>query len=222
MATRMGVFIMKITKFGHSCLLIEEKKVRILIDPGSYSSGFENLANLDVILYTHEHSDHVNLDSLTKLITNNPSVQIRTNSGVGKLLTSKNIQYKLLTDGQSEEFKGVKIQAIGEHHAIIHESINCVDNTGYLIAGKFFYPGDFLTTPDEKVEILALPIEAPWLKLGDVINYVSKIKPKTCFVVHDARLNENGLKGNVNIVSMALASSNVKVDVLEKGKTYEF
>lgn len=213
---------MKITKFGHSCLLIEEKKVRILIDPGSYSSGFENLTNLDVILYTHEHSDHVNLDSLSKLLANNPKVQIRTNSGVGKLLASKNIPFKLLTNGQSEQFKGVKIQAIGEQHAIIHESIKCVDNTGYLIASKFFYPGDFLSVPSENVEVLALPIEAPWLKLGDAINYVSKIKPKTCFAVHDARLNENGLKANVNIASMALVSSNVKVDVLEKGKTYEF
>ncbi len=213
---------MKITKFGHSCLLVEEKKARILIDPGSYSNGFENLINLDVILYTHEHSDHVNLDSLSKLLANNPTVQIRTNAGVGKLLASKNIQFKLLTHDQSEEFKGVKIQAIGEHHAQIHESIKCVDNTGYLIASKFFYPGDFLTVPDEKVEILALPIEAPWLKLGDAINYVSKIKPKTCFAVHDARLNENGLKANVNIASMALVNSNIKVEVLEKGKTYEF
>ncbi len=211
---------MKITKFEHSCLLIEEKKAKILIDPGSYSSGFENLTGLDVILYTHEHSDHVNLDSLAKLLAANPKVQIRTNAGVGKLLASKNIPFKLLIHNQSEEFKGVKIRAIGEHHAIIHESIKCVDNTGYIIASKFFYPGDFLTVPDEEVEILALPIEAPWLKLGDAINYVVKVKPKICFAVHDARLNENGLKANINIASMANAS--VKIVVLEKGKTYEF
>lgn len=37
---------MKITKFGHACLLIEEADARILIGPGTYSSGSEDLWSL--------------------------------------------------------------------------------------------------------------------------------------------------------------------------------
>ncbi|MBP9694894.1 MAG: MBL fold metallo-hydrolase [Candidatus Magasanikbacteria bacterium] len=29
---------MRITKFGHSCLLVEENDVRVLIDPGAFSN----------------------------------------------------------------------------------------------------------------------------------------------------------------------------------------
>ena len=50
---------MKITKFGHSCLLVEENGVRILFDPGSYSTAQNDVKNIDVVLITHEHSDHV-------------------------------------------------------------------------------------------------------------------------------------------------------------------
>ncbi|HEV3505907.1 MAG TPA: MBL fold metallo-hydrolase, partial [Actinomycetes bacterium] len=32
---------MRLTKLGHSCLLVEEGGARLLLDPGNLSSGFE-------------------------------------------------------------------------------------------------------------------------------------------------------------------------------------
>ena len=49
---------MKITKFGHSCLLVEEGGARILLDPGKYSILQNNVENVDAIVITHEHQDH--------------------------------------------------------------------------------------------------------------------------------------------------------------------
>ena len=40
---------MKITKFGHSCLLIEENGVRILTDPGTYSTQQSEVKNLELL-----------------------------------------------------------------------------------------------------------------------------------------------------------------------------
>jgi L-ascorbate metabolism protein UlaG (beta-lactamase superfamily) len=73
---------MKITKFGHCCLLIDEKSLRILIDPGKYSDGQNSITNIDVVLITHEHQDHLHVDSVKSIIANNPSVRIMTNAGV--------------------------------------------------------------------------------------------------------------------------------------------
>ena len=48
---------MKITRFTQSCLLIEEAKARILIDPSGEDSVVD-FGELDAVLYTHEHADH--------------------------------------------------------------------------------------------------------------------------------------------------------------------
>ncbi|KKW42494.1 MAG: hypothetical protein UY92_C0006G0055 [Candidatus Magasanikbacteria bacterium GW2011_GWA2_56_11] len=182
---------MRITKFGHSCLLVEEDEARILIDPGSWTSAQNGLKNLDVILITHEHNDHCDLASIQALLAGNPGVVILTNSGVKKKLAAAGIAGQILEDGASTQVKGVKILACGRDHAVIYETIPPVANTGYLIAERFFAPGDTVTAiPPQPVEILALPVVAPWTKLAECLDYARKIKPQVCFPVHDGMAKE--------------------------------
>ena len=49
---------MRLTHFGHSCVLVEIGDRRILLDPGTFSAGFEELRGLDAIVVTHQHPDH--------------------------------------------------------------------------------------------------------------------------------------------------------------------
>lgn len=54
---------MKITKFPQSCLLIETKEKKILVDPGNLKykeEYFDIWKQADVILITHKHPDHCN------------------------------------------------------------------------------------------------------------------------------------------------------------------
>jgi hypothetical protein len=53
-------------------------------------------------------------------------------------------------------------------------------------------PGDSYTTPDVPVEILACPTSAPWLKIGDVMDFVAAVKPKQSFATHKALLSDLG------------------------------
>jgi len=146
---------MKITKFGHCCILIEEKGLRILTDPGNYSEGQNSVKEIGVILITHEHQDHLHIDSLKKVLLNNPAVKVITNRGVAKLLDKEGIRYTLLDDGQSTEEKGVRIEGFGTKHAVMYQGLPQVDNTGYFIANRLFYPGDAFTDPNRPVDILA-------------------------------------------------------------------
>jgi L-ascorbate metabolism protein UlaG (beta-lactamase superfamily) len=63
---------MKITHFDHACLLVETGDARLLFDPGTESSGFEDLRDLTAILITHEHDDHVDYEKLPALLAANP------------------------------------------------------------------------------------------------------------------------------------------------------
>jgi L-ascorbate metabolism protein UlaG (beta-lactamase superfamily) len=176
---------MKITKIGHCCLLIEVEEKRILTDPGSFTVEDLVTDNIDIVLITHEHADHLHIDSVKKIVEGNPAVQIFSNSGVGKLLTQAGIAFSLLEGRNATTYCGVSLEAFDGKHEEIYEDIGQVQNTGYFVAGKLFYPGDSYIVPGKHVEVLAFPFGGPWCKIADAIRYVLKIKPTHAFPVHD-------------------------------------
>lgn len=210
---------MKITKFGHCCFLIEEKGLRILTDPGTYSTSQDNVKNIDLVLITHEHQDHLHVDSLKRVLGNNPNAKIITNKGVGALLENENIVYEIVEDGQEITFKDVLIEAFGKEHAVIYTTLPTIANTGYFIANKLFYPGDAFTNPGKPVDILALPVAGPWMKLSEAIDYAKEIKPNRCFPVHEGILKVPG--ATHKIPPTALESVGIKFIVLDIEKEIE-
>ncbi len=188
---------MKITKLGHCCLVIEEKGVRIITDPGAYSTLQNDAQKIDFIFCTHEHQDHFHLESLKTVLKNNPKAKIVTNSGVGKLLDAEKIPYQLLEDGDAGEFGGLHITGCGDRHEVIYREYGQVQNTGYFFQNRFFYPGDAFFNPKRPVEILALPVAGPWMKISDAIEYAQALKPKVAFPVHDGMLKFNQPTRNV-------------------------
>ena len=179
---------MKVTKLGHCCLLIETKGLSILTDPGAFTvEAVAKLTKIDYVLYTHEHYDHYHLDSLKTLLAHNPNIKIFANVSVGDLLEKESIPYTLVEDG-SELVLGteVTLAGIGKDHAIIHPSLPHMDNVGFYLDKRLWYPGDSFTNPNREVEILALPVAGPWMKFSEAIDYALMLKPKVVFPVHDA------------------------------------
>lgn len=210
---------MKITKFGHCCLLIEESGLCVLTDPGAWSEGYESVRDIDLVLITHEHQDHFHLEALQKVLAANPEAKVVTNSAVGALMQKDSLAFELLEHGQAREDKGVKIEGVGTEHAVIHSSLPVVMNTGYFIGGKMFYPGDALTDPERPVDILALPVAGPWLKISEAIDYARALKPRIWLPVHDAILN---VDLGYRIAAMVLDPMGIPGKKLEHGQEEEF
>ncbi|MEI6887548.1 MAG: MBL fold metallo-hydrolase [bacterium] len=210
---------MKITKFGHCCMLIEEKNVRILTDPGTYSTSQNVVKNIHFVLITHEHPDHLHIDSLKTVINNNPNAIIITNKAVGALLDKQNIKYTIVEDGDSLDLSGVLLEGFGKEHAVIYKSIPTIQNTGYFIGNKLFYPGDSFTNPNRNVDILCLPVAGPWMKLSEAIDYAIELKPSICIPVHEGILKVPG--GTHMIPPKILEPMGIKFMVLELDKETE-
>ena len=178
---------MKITKFGQSCLLIEAEGeqggVRIILDPGSFSTAQNDLENIDLVLITHDHRDHLDIDSLKQIIAHNPEAEIITNAGVQALLEKEGVKSEVLAHGAVVTKKGITLEGVGEKHAILINSMPQTENVGFIIAGRLFYPGDALTVPEKEIEILALPAAAPWAKLSEIVDYAVAVHPKVAFPV---------------------------------------
>lgn len=177
---------MKITKLGHCCLLIETKGKRVLTDPGSYTiEVHKKLENIDYILFTHEHQDHYHLESLKVILENNPQATIYTNSSVSELLEKEGIKHVIVSNGEDVLLGEISLSGIGEKHAQMHSSIPQSSNLGFFIDRRLWYPGDAFTDPKQKVEILALPVSGPWMKISDAIDYAILLRPRVAFPVHD-------------------------------------
>ena len=182
---------MKITKFGHSCLLIEQDGSRILTDPGMFSEVPAGL-KADVLIITHSHPDHLDETKIQDLVAANPNLRIVTNSEVAALLPALANRIELVEDGQTIAAGQVSIKGFGQHHAEIHPSVPLIKNICYLVAGRLWLPGDSLLQPPVPVEILALPVVAPWSKISETMDFLAAIKPKVCFPIHDGFLKFGG------------------------------
>jgi L-ascorbate metabolism protein UlaG (beta-lactamase superfamily) len=181
---------MKVKKIGHCCFVAEPKDgVRIMTDPGAFSTLQTEEKGISAILITHEHSDHLHIDSLKEVLKNNPNAVVITNTAVGKILDESSIRYKIVEAGEKYEVEGVSIVGFGNRHAEIYEKFGEVQNTGYMI-DSLCYAGDSFNYPDAEVDILALPIAGPWMSMKDAIEFAKYIRPRVCFPVHDAIIQD--------------------------------
>lgn len=190
-----------------------------MTDPGTFSAGFEAARNIDIVLITHEHGDHFHLESLKVVLANNPQAKVITNSAVGALMKSDGLDFDLLEHGQSRKDKDVLIEGIGTEHAVIHPIVPGVVNTGYFIGGKLFYPGDAFTNPERQVDILALPVAGPWMKISEAVDYANLIKPKVWVPVHDGHIK---VDMSYRIADMILNTMGLSGNPLEQGQEIDF
>lgn len=208
---------MKIKKLGHCCFVVEPKDgVRIMTDPGSFSTLQNIEKNISAVVITHEHQDHLYVDSLKDVLKNNPETIIITNTAVGNILDKNGIPYIKVEEGEKYEINGVNIVGFGNTHALIYEDFGKVQNTGYMI-DSLCYAGDSFNYPDAEVDILALPVAGPWMKLSDAIEYSKHIKPRICFPVHDAILQDFATFA-WKIPETILKEDNIEFKKLEIGK----
>jgi L-ascorbate metabolism protein UlaG (beta-lactamase superfamily) len=176
---------MKLTHFGHACILVETNDARLLFDPGIESSGFESLRDLTAILITHEHDDHVNYDKVPELVANNPTAVLIADRDTAAKLDGA----RAVVPGDHVDLGGVSVDVVGGAHAPVYLSIPDCTNAAYVVdGGAFFHPGDSFFVPEQAVDILALPIGGPWLRVSDAVDYLTAVAPRIAIPMHEAGL----------------------------------
>ena len=210
---------MKITKHGHACLEVEIDSQTLIIDPGSYTEELVGLGNVVAVVVTHKHDDHCDEAKIAKIKKDNPALQVFGTSEVAARLSGLDVT--TVYHGDYYEVESFRLEFYGDMHQIIHQSIPLIQNTAVLVNGDLYYAGDSYTPPDVKVKVLACPTSAPWLKIGDVMDYIQEVKPAICFPTHNALLSQLGHDLNNSRVKQVTEENGGEFKYLEVGQSLE-
>lgn len=201
---------MKITKFVHSCLLVEEDNKKILIDPGNYSApalDLNSLSDLSYLLITHEHQDHFYLPLIKEILAKFPNVKIISNSSVAKILGIQGIQ---VTTG-GDDF--IQLEEAPHEKIFMGPS---PQNVKFVVGGKLTDPGDCLHF-QSTTEILALPVQAPWGSTTEAVELAQKLKPKVIIPIHDWHWNTEARENMYKRLEEYFGKSGIKFISMQTG-----
>lgn len=184
---------MRIAKFGHACVRIEHQGTTLVLDPGGFTER-EAVEGADVVLVTHEHFDHYDAEHLRAC-----DARIVTIDGVAAQIrqAAPDLVERLteVAPGDTFDAGSVAVRVVGVDHAVIHPDLPRIHNSGYLMdvgGTKVYHPGDALTGPGEAVDLLLAPASAPWMKVGEAIDFVREVGARHNLAIHDAIYSEAG------------------------------
>jgi L-ascorbate metabolism protein UlaG (beta-lactamase superfamily) len=185
--------LMRLTKYTHSCIRLDDGGRALVIDPGTFSETRLAVDGVHAVLVTHEHADHLDAPALLAAAKADTSLQVWAPEAVAASLGELGDRLTVVGPGEFFEAGGFAVQTFGGLHALIHPLLGApVANVCYLVEGSVFHPGDSFTLPPVPVETLLIPIHAPWSKIGEVIDFTAAVRAPRAFQIHDAYLSEVG------------------------------
>ncbi|MBT0770029.1 MBL fold metallo-hydrolase [Kineosporia sp. J2-2] len=213
---------MKLTKYAHACVLLEDAAGSVLIDPGVFTpNAAELVRGSTAVLITHEHFDHADEAVLTAALDERDDLHVWGPASVTATWQERHPD-QVHTVGHGDRFTagGLSVSAHGPDHAVIHADVPKIANLGYLVQDNVFHPGDSYRVPEAEVRTLLLPTSGPWTKVGEGVDFVRAVKPAALVQIHEAMLSEIGQRSMANFFSPAMLSE-VPLTVLAAGESLE-
>lgn len=194
---------MRLTKLEHSCMVLERDGAQIVIDPGSFTTLVTEPTQALAIVVTHEHADHWTPEQLAAIAQRNASVRVYAPRGAAEVIAQADIpglgEIIEVARGAEHQIGPFALRFYGGVHAEIHRSYSRIDNVGVVVNDALAYGGDSYDPPvsaDGRLldgVTLAVPANAPWMRLSESMDLIERTRPSRVFAVHDMLLSRAGI-----------------------------
>ncbi len=182
---------LEITFIGHASLFFTFNGKVIHVDPFSRLADYSQLPKADIILITHHHGDHFDLNAIEKIKKENTAVVLTI------LCAEKFDGETVMNNGDIKEIDGIKIEAMPAYNIVhkrdsgepFHSKGTC---NGYVITfgdKKVYVSGDTENTPEMKalkgIDVAFLPMNLPYTMTPEMVADAAKsFKPKILYPYH--------------------------------------
>jgi L-ascorbate metabolism protein UlaG (beta-lactamase superfamily) len=202
----------KITKYVHSCLLVETPDRVAIFDPGTMSEAaldVDSLERLDDIFITHEHADHFSAELVKRLAQKFPGVRITSTPDVVKQLAEDSIK------AGSDAPAGVEF--FDSPHESVEPLFPHPQEIGVHYLDALSHPGDSHSFKETKA-ILALPVQAPWGSTIKAVNLAIDLKPEHILPIHDWHWSDAARQQMYDMLEQVFGKHDIKFHKLATGQ----
>lgn len=208
--------MIKLTKLGHSCVLVETPDRVGLFDPGVWADRklIDAVAHVDRIIYTHEHPDHFDIGILKSLLAKFPESHIICNEQIRDLIEQAGVEATV-----REESSCAAVFS-SPHEQLPIPGAQAPAENGYHFKDLFTHPGDSQSFNETK-KILAMPFIGPWGKTGDSIAKVLELKPEYVMPIHDWHYTDAAKDWLQGVLKNVLEPAGIKMLPNKNGQVIE-
>lgn len=204
-----------IRRLSDSCLTVTTDAGTDLFDPGfhTFDTGvvdLDSIGEVQRVLITHEHGDHVKPEFVRWLVDRGGDVQVYSNRAVADLLARHDIECS------TDDPAGISIEDV------VHEKIPTgaqPPNRAFTVDGVLTHPGDSYQ-PSSTAPVLALPLLIPWGSATKSVEFARRLAPQQVVPIHDFYLNEMGRTWIAGLAKSVLADDGIEVVPLAWGESY--
>jgi L-ascorbate metabolism protein UlaG (beta-lactamase superfamily) len=204
-----------IARLTDSCFVVTTEDGATLFDPGfhPWQSGrvdLDEIGDIQRVLVTHEHGDHVNPEFVRWLIDRGDDVVVHSNQAVADLLARHDIEVDTgVPAGVSAEDVTHGLTPLG----------TAPPNRSWTIDEIFTFGGDSFE-PTRTAPVLALPLIVLWGSTTEAMDYAKRLRPQQVVPAHDFYLSGSGRAFLYGIAEQVLADAGIEFVALDWGESY--
>jgi len=182
---------LEITFIGHGTLVFLFQEKIIHVDPYGRLTDYRKLPKADIILLTHEHADHLDINAINLIKKEDTSI-VQTEACLEQISDGL-----VMKNGDVQTVKDILIEAVPAYN-IQHKRDNGQPfhpkgvGNGYVIhfgGLRVYVAGDTENIPEmkdlENIDIAFLPMNLPYTMTVEMVADAAKtIKPKVIYPYH--------------------------------------